>query len=421
MDSAAAPLELALMATRSRHGLRLSIRYDADLYTAQTTRRYLAHLELVLSSMAAGSTQRIDDLPLLTAQDQADLDQWGGRWAVRAEDPPPLGAIHPGDSGKPAIVDGDATWTRKKLDEAADAIAARLIGQGVGRGNVVAITLPRSPAFVAAVLGVARSGAAYLPLDPAQPDRRLVTMIADAAPAAIVRADSEPSAVGADIPQISVSAAIAAVPPVPAPSLQADDLLCLLYTSGSTGSPKAVALEHGNLSALLAVCRKEVSLESGDRIAWYSSVSFDLSHLELWSAIIASAELHVVPEALRLDPAGLACWLVECRITVAWLPTAMGEAMVQQPWPPQARLRWLGVGGEQLNIRPPHELPFTLMNIYGPTECTVYCTRSPVSPGDQGPPPIGTPVPGTRVETRAPDGRLLRPAPSANCTSADRR
>lgn len=404
-----APLELALMATRSRAGLQLSMRYDSGLYAPATVRRYLAHLDLVLTQIAAGSTARIGELPLLTSADQTDLARWSGSLASGASPPRPLSTRRTGDQHKAALVDGDVRWSRDKLDTVADAVAAELAAVGVARQDIVAVLVPKGPTFAAAVLGAVRAGAAYLPLDLEQPPPRLSAMLADAGAAAVLYADPAPANLAAAAPRIRLDADLASAPAGPEHPRRADDLLCLIYTSGSTGVPKGVEIEHRNMGSLLAACHDELAVTEHDRLAWYCSVGFDLSHLELWSALVSGAPLHVVPDDIRLDPPRLVRWMAEQQITIAWVPTAIGEAIIEQPWPERTALRVLGVGGEQLNTRPPHDLPFAVINIYGPAECTVFCVRGEVTPVGSGPPSIGTPTRGTCVEIRDQHGRLLPP------------
>ncbi len=404
--SDAGALELALMATRSGSGLRLRIRYDADLYDEATVRRYLAHLELVLEAIASGAAGRVGDLPLLTGEDEKDLVRLANGEAA-APYPRTLDGVRPADDEGTAVVLGDTEWSRRRLRRAADAVTARLIELGVGTGDIVAVALPKGPEYVAAVLGVVGARAAYVPLDLGQPEPRLAAMLADAAPAAVICGDPPHLALDDAILTVHVDGQETDLEPRP-PSAP-DDPLCLIYTSGSTGTPKGVVTEHGNLAATLALYRDALDITEDDRLSLYTSVGFDASHIELWPAVATGAELHVVPEEIRLDPEALVRWIVERRITVAFLPTSMGEAVLELPWPEETALRVLSVGGEQLNVRPRPGLPFTFVNVYGPTETTVFCSWGPVAPDEPGVPTIGTPTPDMRLEIRDARDRPLPP------------
>ncbi|MTD54461.1 non-ribosomal peptide synthetase [Amycolatopsis pithecellobii] len=392
-----APLELSLAAVRSGTGLRLTIRYDAGLYDEATARRYLDHLQLVLDAMAAG-TDRIGDLPPCTPGDEEQLRALSGG-------KPPSPGRRTLDDIRPAgdVIDETGRHTGTAILAAANGIAARLTELGARRGDVVAIVLPRGHELAAAILGTVAAGAAYLPLDPSQPLPRLSTMVANAQPVALIGAPD--LRLAPEVPRIQMPKE----GPLRTVSVAAEDLLCLLYTSGSTGSPKGVLLEHGNVAATLAVFLAEMRLTADDRLSWYSAPGFDAGNLELWPALLTGAELHVVPDEVRLDPQALVTWLVRQRITVAFLPTAVGEAVLDQPWPPDAALRVLCVGGERLHARPRADLPFTVHNIYGPTECSIFCCWNKVSPEGSGDPSLGAPNPGLVFEVRDAAGRLLPP------------
>jgi iturin family lipopeptide synthetase A len=394
-----APLEVSLTASHTTDGLRLRIRYDADLFDEPTIRSYLDQVVLVLGTMAAGTATTIGDLPMLTAADESTLSAYGnGPGQVTYQ---PL-AIRPSGS-QPAVIEGDVEHSADQLAAAAASVTSQLVSRGVRRGDVVAIALPRGFGYIAAMLGVLGAGAAYLPLDLAQPAPRLAEMLADASPVAVVRDDNCP--LDTDLPQVKVGAAAA----VPAVTAAADDLLCLMYTSGSTGVPKGVAVEHGNVAATVAHYRDRLAITADDRVSWYSSVGFDATHIELWPALATGAPVLVVPDDVRLEPAGLVGWMVEQRITVGFAPTAIAAAMLDQPWPADTVLKVLVTGGERLTARPGPDLPFTFHNVYGPTECAVFCTWTPVPSNEPGLPSIGTPNPGTRLEIKDPAGRPLPP------------
>jgi acyl carrier protein len=389
-----APLELSLMAVRTNTGLRLRLRYDSDLFTESTARGYLAQLELVLDGIAnATGTTRIGELPTgVVAADPAEPDAGAA-------------LVLPGQLRTTLVADTRVPGAR--LSSAAAAITDQLTERGVGPGDVVALALPRGADFIAAMLGSLATGAAYLPLDLGQPWPRSAAMLADATPAAIVCApDFQPDL---DLPRIHPGRGTGTRLAGPGRTAAPADLLCLLYTSGSTGRPKGVAVEHGNLAAVEKVYRERLGITDRDRLSWYSSTGFDASLIETWPALVTGAELHVVPEDVRLDPAELLAWFVRAGITVAFLPTVIAEAVLREPWPADAALRVLCAGGERLTTRPRPDLPFTLYNIYGPTECCVFCSWGPVAPDAPGLPSIGAPNPGMRLEIRDAAGQVLPP------------
>jgi len=303
-------------------------------------------------------------------------------------------------SGTPdalAVTDTTLTLTYRELDRRAGRVADALRAFDVGPETVVAICLDRSAAFVVAALGVLQAGAAYLPLDPATPPERLAFMLQDAAPRVTItdlRADGRlPSAVW---PRLDVYEAMAR----PGGAATRHDvpkqehLAYVIYTSGSTGRPKGVEITHGSLANLVAWHRRAFGVTADDRAPLYASPAFDAAVWEIWPYLVSGASVHLPPEAVRTDPHALRDWLVAQSITIGFVPTPIAERLIALPWPTWTPLRTLLTGADTLHRYPPEGLPFTLVNNYGPTECTVVTTSGPVEPEPFGEtlPAIGRPI-----------------------------
>ncbi|HWI60682.1 MAG TPA: amino acid adenylation domain-containing protein, partial [Symbiobacteriaceae bacterium] len=168
------------------------------------------------------------------------------------------------------------------------------------------------------------------------------------------------------------------------------DLAYVIYTSGSTGEPKGVEIEHGSLSNLVTWFRRAFALTPADRVTFNSGLGFDASVSEIWPCLSAGACLCLPDEESRLSPEGQRDWLAETGVTVAFAPTPMAEKLIELPWPSDCALRMVYAGGDELRRFPPPGLPFTLMNAYGPTECTCISTCGPVGGGRK--PSIGRAV-----------------------------
>ncbi len=305
--------------------------------------------------------------------------------------------------------------TSAQLRARAAAVAAAIAELGVPAGTPVAVLLPRGADAVAAMLGALAAGVPYVPLDPEQPTARLGHMVRKARAAAVITADgalADDSKVPGDLPSILVDRLTEPAEPS-APSghpVTPDDLAYILFTSGSTGEPKGALIEHRAVSTVIDWYTRDLGLTAADRILWFCSPGFDVSAIDVWSALRTGATLYVVPPDLRYDPAGLRDWLIDTGITVAFLPTPMGELLLDQRWPTEpagsVALRHLIVGGDALHRRPPAGAPFRLWNAYGPTEAAVATWAQVPADGD-GPPPIGRPVPGTWVRVVDEAGRQV--------------
>lgn len=281
----------------------------------------------------------------------------------------------------------------------ADALASRLQQVGVTPGSVVAVCLPRSIEQVTALLAAWRAGAAYCPLDPAWPEARLATLVAELGAVAVVT-DRGVIARGTPV-VIPQGEAIERFNPA---TISADDIAYVIFTSGSTGKPKAVEVSHGNLAALITWHRQAFEVRAGTRTSHLAGLGFDASAWEVWPTLAAGGTLTLVDDATRLDAAALKTWLSANRIEVAFAPTALAEPMAAMEWPADTSLRVLLTGADKLTVRPKAGQPFIFVNNYGPTESTVVATSGVVASEGNELPPIGRAIAGTTIHLLDPAG-----------------
>lgn len=307
--------------------------------------------------------------------------------------------------------DGDLDYAG--LDAEAERVAGALAALGAGRGDRVALWLPKSARSVAAMQGVLRVGAAYVPIDPAAPDRRATMIIGDAAPRAVLTTLDRAERVPDGLPVLT---AWPESRPYRGPVTGSDDLAYILYTSGSTGTPKGVCVSHRNALAFVEWAAAELSAVPGDRFANHAPFHFDLSVLDLYAAFHAGASVHLIPQEWAYRPLSLVDFLIEEKITVWYsVPSALilmardGKLLERVP----GSLRALLFAGEPYpvaHLRPLREhLPgVRFLNLYGPTETNV-CTFHDVREVGPDPVPIGTACSGDQVWAARPDGSPARP------------
>jgi amino acid adenylation domain-containing protein len=307
----------------------------------------------------------------------------------------------------PALGVGTEMMTYGELNRRANQVAHHLISLGVGAGpgeSIVGLCLDRSTTAVVWALGILKAGGAYLPLDPTYPAERLAFMLTDAQPRALVTT--------CDIAQrlqlgswnvIAIDRDAAAidrqVTDTPDRNIAPEQLAYVIYTSGSTGRPKGVEITHASLMNLVMWHQSAFEITPADRASLLAGVGFDAAVWETWPYLTAGASLHLPDEPTRLSPELLRDWLVAKRITTSFLPTALAERVMILDWPEQTALRTLLTGAETLRQFPSFDLPFTVVNNYGPTECTVVATSGPV-PDDvytNTMPTIGRPIANTQV------------------------
>lgn len=280
-----------------------------------------------------------------------------------------------------AIVTQREMLSYGEMDSRANRLAHRLLEQRVGPDRIVAICLDRSINSIVCALAVLKSGSAYLPIDPNQPIERVTSMLADAKPVVLITTKDLSSVLGKnravlteDDLECRENSAQA-----PAVTISGDQLAYVIYTSGSTGRPKGVEVTHANLMNLVTWHQTEFEVTAEDRASHLASVGFDAAIWEVWPYLTAGATLCLSNDETRLSPALLRDWLVANGMTLSFLPTPLAERVMQLDWPANTALRFMLTGADTLHRYPTKELPFTLVNNYGPTECTVVATSGRVS------------------------------------------
>jgi amino acid adenylation domain-containing protein len=295
---------------------------------------------------------------------------------------------------------GDRTLSYQELDRRANQFAAHLARRGIVSGGTVAICMERSFDWIVAALGIMRASAAYVPLDSAWPDSRLRFAVKDSGATVLVAREAlldrlQVRAHGID-PRRDATAIAAMPSPVPRPA-QHQSLAYVIYTSGSTGVPKGVEITHANLSHLIGWHRSAFNVTRQDRASHLAGLGFDAAVWEIWPHLAAGATVCLASDGARSSPKELQQWIIRERVTLAFVPTVYAEPMIAMDWPGTTALRLLLTGGDVLRRAPGIQLPFDVVNNYGPTECTVVATSALLTPGSPGAPPIGLPIAGADV------------------------
>ena len=384
-------------------GIGGGVEFRTDVFDADTIEALVERLRRVLESMVADPGRRLSSVDVLDEAEYARLDGWGNR-AVLTEPASPAVSIPVLFAAQVARAPEAVALTFEgrslsygELDEAANRLAHLLAGQGAGPGESVALLVPRSAEAIVSILAVLKTGAAYVPVDPAHPDARIEFMLGDAAPvAAITTADLRPRLDGSDVvvidvedPRIDSQPGTALLGPAP------DDLAYMTYTSGTTGVPKAVAVTHRNVTSLVESLPAALPAGPGQVWSQWHSLVFDVSVWEIWGALLHGGRLVVVPEAVASSPEDFHALLVTEQVSVL-CQTPSGAGMLSSE---QLESTTLVVAGEACSTELVDRwAPGRVMiNAYGPTEATIYAAISaPLTPGSNVV-PIGSPVSGAAV------------------------
>lgn len=327
----------------------------------------------------------------------------------------------------PAVRVGEDQVSYAELERRAAAITHSLRRLGVERGSLVAIYLPRSIEMIAAMLGVSKAGAAYLPLDPTFPVARVLDTLSDAQPLVFVTEPALHAQLGDPAtPVLYVEAALAASPSRNSSKeswaeAEPDDLAYVIYTSGSTGRPKGVMVSQRNVLRLLAETEPWFHFDENDVWTMFHSFAFDFSVWEIWGCLLTGGTLVIVPYETSRSPEPFHALLSRERVTVLnQTPTAFGllsRAAEAHELP--LSLRYVIFGGEALNLRSlrPWVQRFgdahpQLINMYGITETTVHVTYRRILAGDierETESLIGQPIPDLQLHLLGDAGEPVAP------------
>ncbi|HXZ42024.1 MAG TPA: non-ribosomal peptide synthetase [Terriglobales bacterium] len=306
------------------------------------------------------------------------------------------------------------TLTYAELESAANRVARYLREKGVGPESIVAVVMDRSPSMVVAALAIMKAGGAYLPLDPSYPPARLCFMLNDAEVALVLTREclrQQIPAGGWDVLTLNDPRLLQTDGQGAAREADSSDLAYVIYTSGSTGQPKGVQITQRSLLNLIFWHINSFGVTAEDRASQMASPSFDASVWEVWPYLAVGASVHFPADNVRLSAEPLRDWLLSEKITISFVPPVLAEQLIKLEWPSRVALRVLLTGADTLHNYPPSDLPFRLVNNYGPTECTVVSTSATVA-ANHSPekrPPIGRPI--TNVQAYILDENL-RPVPA---------
>ncbi|MDR2578930.1 MAG: amino acid adenylation domain-containing protein [Chitinispirillales bacterium] len=370
-------IDLMLELLREGDKLRVVLSYSRELYQDEIISNMMELFITIVSRFVNDDGQTVlrDIAELPDAQRKQILEDFAGERCDENHGKTLVDLFNEQVKKTPAnhaVVFGEKVLTYSEVNLATDRIAACLKARGVGKGDAVGILVHRGDMMPVGAMGVMKSGAAYMPLDPGYPAERLQFMIKDAGARIIIADEDLKDRVPTYSGEFLLTADIAKLPDgdIPAPP-KPDDTMILLYTSGTTGNPKGVMLTHGNLTNFCTYYRNFHNITENDNVPAYASFGFDASMMDMYPTLISGACVHIIPEDMRLDLPGLRDYFDKNNISIAFITTQLGRQFAETM---SCRgLRALSVGGETLvPIAPPKN--YTLYNEYGPTECTVFIT-----------------------------------------------
>ncbi|WP_461020700.1 amino acid adenylation domain-containing protein, partial [Streptomyces daliensis] len=385
----------------------------ADLFEPQTATRIADWFMRVLETVTTAPDIALHAVDVLdTAERNRVIEQWNDT-AVALPDVGLVELFEGWAATRPdavAVMAVGQEVSYAELNERANRLARWLIARGAGPERYVAVALPRTVDLLVALLAVAKSGAAYLPLDTDYPAERLEFMLAETAPVTVLSsshlAELVPT-VGALtlVDDADTAAAIGACSAANVTDadrwapVTGDHPMYAIYTSGSTGRPKGVVVSRSALLNLLLGMQQELGLECDDRLLALTTVGFDIAGLELFLPLTQGAAVAVAAKELVYDQVAFGRTVEETGASVIQATPTLWRSVLAGGRVDLAGV-WVLVGGEAL----PADLAARLaqaaagvVNVYGPTETTIWSTSAHVDPGHVGEPLIGRPIANTRL------------------------
>ncbi|MEU6892336.1 amino acid adenylation domain-containing protein [Streptomyces sp. NPDC046557] len=411
-----ATFELAFTFQEVGDGLDVEVEFSTDLYRRATARRLAGQVAAVLDRLTDGDPT-LRDVTLFEPGEYERL--------CRGPEPAPEGtdttltalvarqaAVRP---HKTAVVGPGTSLTYAELDRLSDTVAARLSARGIRPGDHVAVCLERSPLLVTTLLGVLKTGAAYVPLDPAYPAERLRHCVADAGAGALVCAkdtadtlfphgpDPRPGPPVLDVETLTAPGEAAGPASAPAdPGAAA----YLIYTSGSTGRPRGVGVPHRAVVNTLLGCLDRHPFTADDVWLQLTSPGFDVAAFEQFMPLVSGATLVYADDATRTDGGVLTRTLRTAGVTVMVTVPSLLRALDR---PDLASVRVLLVAGEPADLHDTRRFARdrVVINGYGPTEAAILATTHQALPDDsRARVPVGSALPGTAAHVVDRHGRL---------------
>ncbi|HYR10120.1 MAG TPA: amino acid adenylation domain-containing protein, partial [Longimicrobium sp.] len=419
-ETRTAKFDLSLTCASAAAGVEMVMEYDTDLFDRTTVERMLAHLGRLAAQVAENPDRRLSAVELLT---EAERDQVLHRWNA-TERPYPLDrCIHQlieaqaaRTPGAVALVHGGERLTYAALNGGANRLAHALRGRGVGRGAFIPILAERGPHVAVAMLAVIKAGAAFVPLDAGWPQARLRGVLDHLHPPLLLAGEGvleQARSLGRPVLAVTVDGEDA---PNPEAGVRADDPIYAIFTSGSTGVPRAAVVPHGGITNRFRWMTEAFGAESAAGVLQTTPHVYDSAVWQLLWPLTAGGRT-VIPRAGRETDAVHLAELIHAEgVTMTDFVPSVFNALVPElaagARERLASLRTVVVGGEQMTAGTAHRFMecfprVRVVNLYGPTECSIGSIHHAVSPADGGRIPIGRPIANTRALILDRAGRLV--------------
>lgn len=382
--------------------LEMRIAYEAASFTEIAIERIFRQFSQVLANIVSKPYAALSDLTAINAEElNKVVYEWNKTFVSSDLDTSVIQEFEKNVKQYPekkAVADDHSECSLAELNKKANKIARYLRENGVSKGDFVAILSKRSVDMIAAIIGIVKTGAAYIPIDPSYPVGRVNHILEDAKVNALITETAWQEKL-TDFNNVILNLTTSDVQlegffennlDI---SIDKNDFAYGIYTSGSTGAPKGVLIQHKALKNLCNWHNRNFKINETDNLSLIASEGFDASVWEIWPGLIKGACIYIAHNDIRIDPEALGRWLNEKKINVSFLPAPIAESMLKNNIGFPECFRALLIGGDRLTVWPDRNLEFKVYNQYGPTEATVVTTSAELNALQAvGLPPLGRPI-----------------------------
>ena len=383
-----------------------AVEYNADLFDEVTIKAFATYYNRLIDMVCDRPEERISAYSLLSPEEYALITQ---QWNETDRLFPSKTVVELFEEQvvknptQTAVIWQDESLTYDELNRRANKLAHFLQKQGAAPGTLVGLCVERSIELFVGLIGIIKSGAAYVPMDPEYPEDRLEYMIADEDVKALLTEESlKEKILNKSVPTFLLDkewgTIDAEVDKNCASAITPDDLIYVIYTSGSTGKPKGVEVFHKSVVNICSWHQALCKIDESTKMTQMAGIGFDATGLEYWPYLTGGAILFPVPKDTILNPPELMKFYTEHGITHSFAATPIAEKIFLEPVPEKCTLTYLLTGGEKLNGRPPVHVPYTVIDHYGPAEATITTTFCVVpSEGENVTATVGRPLDNMKV------------------------
>jgi amino acid adenylation domain-containing protein len=398
--------EIFLNVSGSERALTFEWSYNTQLFKSASIKRMMDDFEFLLKTIITEPGLKIKDIPRTTQNELASkLKKWNDTSVYYSKEKTLIDLLaetvrqYP---DKVAVRYNNQTLTYEELENSSNQFARVLTENKIQRGDLIGLAVDRSSEMLIALLAIMKTGAAYIPIDPEFPQKRIEFMLNDSATKILVTSKKYKGRFHAKAKEILIEEAWDKMSTYSVASMHREisgvDLAYVLYTSGSTGNPKGVQIEHHNLFNFLLSMQKAPGMNSGDCLLAITTISFDIAGLELYLPLISGAELVIADAETAKDGRRLLDLIESDGITVMQATPSTWRMMLDAGWQKRVDLKIL-CGGEGLPKDIADKLLVrcgSLWNMYGPTETTIWSTVKQIRKDDEII-SIGRPIDNTEV------------------------